>query len=77
MIKETSHTKDWIQNISNTFKVGKRSADPNLIEKVVKAFTLLESLSVLELDFIFKGGTSLLLLLDKMHRFSIDINIKI
>lgn len=32
-------------------------------------------MSVLELDFVFKGGTSLLLLLDRMHRFSIDIDI--
>ena len=50
-------------------------ADPTLIEKVTKAFHLVEELSKTDLEFIFKGGTSLLLLLNKMHRFSIDIDI--
>ncbi|SDC56956.1 nucleotidyl transferase AbiEii/AbiGii toxin family protein [Geotoga petraea] len=39
------------------------------------ALTLLESLSKVKLDFIFKGGTSLTLLIDKLYRFSIDVDI--
>jgi len=54
---------------------GKKKADPTLIEKVTKALHLLEALARTDLKFIFKGGTSLLLLLNKMHRFSIDIDI--
>ncbi len=52
-----------------------KKADPTLIEKVTKALHLLEELARTDLKFIFKGGTSLLLLLNKMHRFSIDIDI--
>ena len=75
MIHEKTYTKEWIVNKSNENKRGKRKADPTLIEKVTKAFHLVEELSRTELEFIFKGGTSLLLLLDQMHRFSIDIDI--
>lgn len=75
MIKNNTFTKDWIQKISNEHKRGKKKADPTLIEKVTKALHLLESLTITDLKFIFKGGTALLLLLDEMHRFSIDIDI--
>lgn len=49
--------------------------DPNLIERVLFAFGLLEALRRVELPFIFKGGTSLLLILDKPMRLSTDIDI--
>jgi len=75
MIVAKCHTKEWIEDRSNFLKSGKRRADPGLIEKVIKALYLLESLSKEGLEFIFKGGTSLLLLLDTIHRFSIDIDI--
>ncbi|MCK9223622.1 MAG: nucleotidyl transferase AbiEii/AbiGii toxin family protein [Candidatus Muirbacterium halophilum] len=75
MIDETTLTKDWILAKSDKFKIKKRKADPELIEKVTKALYLLENLIKADLKFIFKGGTSLLLLLDEMHRFSIDIDI--
>lgn len=75
MIHEATYTKEWIVKKSNDYKRGKRRADPTLIEKVTKAFHLLEELAKSNLDFIFKGGTSLLLLLNQMHRFSIDIDI--
>ncbi len=39
--------------------------DPGLIERALYAFGLLEALAVVGLDFTFKGGTSLLLLLPK------------
>ena len=75
MIHETTYTKEWIVKKSINYKRGKKKADPALIEKVTKAFHLLEELAKTNLEFIFKGGTSLLLLLNQMHRFSIDIDI--
>lgn len=75
MIHEDTFTKEWIQKKSIDYKRGKRKADPALIEKVTKALLLLEGLGKTDLKFIFKGGTSLLLLLNEMHRFSIDIDI--
>lgn len=75
MIHETTYTKEWIAKKSNDHKRGKKKADPTLIEKVTKALHLLEELAKTDLEFIFKGGTSLLLLLNEMHRFSIDIDI--
>ncbi len=44
-------------------------------EKVVYAFYLLEKISNINYDFVFKGGTSLMLLLDIFNRFSVDIDI--
>lgn len=75
MISDLSFTKEWIQDRSKKFKSGRRQADPELIEKVINALYLLENLVKNKLDFIFKGGTSLVLLLNKIHRFSIDIDI--
>ncbi len=62
-----------IEHIRNLHESSKR--DPNLIERVLFAFGLLEALRRVELPFIFKGGTSLLLLLDKPMRLSTDIDI--
>ncbi len=77
MIQETTFTRHWIHHISNTYKRGRKKADPALIEKVTKALHLLENLTLTDLKFILKGGTALLLLLDELHRFSIDIDIVI
>ena len=71
MISEQSHTKEWITRVREDFP-GK---DPILIEKMIMALTLVENLGRTDLDFVFKGGTSLLLLLGSFHRFSIDIDI--
>lgn len=75
MINETTYTREWILKKSSQYVRGKKKADPTLIEKVTKTLHLLEELAITDLKFIFKGGTSLLLLLNKMHRFSIDIDI--
>ncbi|MBY0134237.1 nucleotidyl transferase AbiEii/AbiGii toxin family protein [Bacillus cereus] len=76
MIATRTFESEWITDLSKKFGSargrGTRS-NPELVEKVTKALHLLELLSQSELDFIFKGGTSLLLLLDDIHRFSIDI----
>ena len=73
MITNTSHTKDWIESFRKIPEYNK--TDPALIEKMIMAFTLLEYLALNKLEFIFKGGTSLILLLDIATRFSIDIDI--
>ena len=72
MINNETYTIDWILGIRN--KLGKH-IDPKLIEKVVWALTLLEHLHLNRLQFIFKGGTALLLATEKPKRFSIDIDI--
>jgi predicted nucleotidyltransferase component of viral defense system len=72
MINKASYELDWIQKVSAS--LGKKG-DPKLLEKVIYAFTLLEQIIVHKLDFIFKGGTSLLLSTNPPRRFSIDIDI--
>ncbi|MEZ4947568.1 MAG: nucleotidyl transferase AbiEii/AbiGii toxin family protein [Cyclobacteriaceae bacterium] len=72
MISKSSYTLNWIKAAAS--KLGRRG-DPKLMEKVIYAFTLLEQIRVNELDFIFKGGTSLLLTTSPPRRFSIDIDI--
>jgi hypothetical protein len=71
MISNQSRTKDWIMKIRE-ISPGK---DPVLIEKMITAVILVENLRLTGLNFIFKGGTSLLLLVDTPQRFSIDIDI--
>lgn len=72
MILESNHTKEAIQEITQTSFKGK---DPQLVEKILKALTLLELLAKEKVKFTFKGGTCLLLLLDTPRRFSIDLDI--
>ena len=71
MIQKESFSKQWITN--QRTKVSK--ADPSIIEKLIHALSLIEQLAVTELDFVFKGGTSLILLLNKPRRFSVDVDI--
>jgi nucleotidyltransferase AbiEii toxin of type IV toxin-antitoxin system len=49
--------------------------DPVLLEKTIHAFALLDALAAGGLDFVFKGGTSLLLRLPRIRRLSIDADI--
>lgn len=72
MIDVKSYTIEWITDLRN--RLGKR-IDPKLIEKVIYALTLLEQLRLNNLDFVFKGGTALLLATETPKRFSIDIDI--
>jgi predicted nucleotidyltransferase component of viral defense system len=46
-----------------------------LVEKVIRALLLLEGLVKQKLDFVLKGGTALMLILDSSKRLSIDIDI--
>lgn len=71
MIKKSSFSKKWI--ISRR-KIYKRN-DPSIIEKAIRALSLVEKLKLSEMSYVFKGGTSLLLLLKEFNRFSIDVDI--
>lgn len=62
---------DWIAKIRDKYT----KTDPGLIEKTIYAFEMLGLLAENGLDFIFKGGTSMLLLMDNPRRLSIDIDI--
>ncbi len=53
----------------------KANLNPPLLEKMFYALRLAELLKINGLDFTFKGGTSLILLLEYPQRFSIDIDI--
>ncbi|KAA6325283.1 hypothetical protein EZS27_025485 [termite gut metagenome] len=70
MIKTECASKEWIEAIAKSQK-----ADKILVEKVVRALMLLEGLAKSDLDFIFKGGTALMLLFGSSKRLSIDIDI--
>ena len=72
MILSETYTIEWITSLKQ--KLGKR-IDPKLIEKVIYALTFLEQLRLKNLNFIFKGGTALLLATETPKRFSIDIDI--
>lgn len=72
MITPKSYTIEWITDLRN--KLGKR-IDPKLIEKVIYALSFLEQLRLNNLNFVFKGGTALLLATETPKRFSIDIDI--
>ena len=53
----------------------KSKRDPGLIERTIFAFGLLNALCEVGLPFVFKGGTSLMLLLKRPRRLSTDIDI--
>ena len=72
MINKECFTSEWIAQKSIELKYN----DKNLIEKVIRAFSLLEMLAASGCPFHFKGGTSLMLILgDGSHRLSIDVDI--
>jgi len=65
-------TTEWIKAIS----VRNKYKDLNLIEKVIRAMSLLEMLKLSGCPFCFKGGSALMLILgESAHRLSIDIDI--
>lgn len=72
MILKSNHSKEAIQEITKTHFKGK---DPQLVEKILMALTLLELLAQEKIEFVFKGGTCLLLLLKTPRRFSIDLDL--
>ncbi|HVT86687.1 MAG TPA: nucleotidyl transferase AbiEii/AbiGii toxin family protein [Chitinophagaceae bacterium] len=73
MIKPETYTTEWLDATVKEYEANSY----DLAEKMAYAFTLVEQLRIKGLDFIFKGGTSLLLMIDHFHRFSKDIDILI
>ena len=71
MILAESFSRQWITDQRK--KVSK--ADPGIIEKLIHALALVEQLKLSGLDFVFKGGTGLILLLNEPRRFSVDVDI--
>ena len=71
MIDVERLNQEWIETVSNA----NRKADRIFVEKVIRAFLLLEGLSMANIPFVFKGGTSLMLLTNSSRRLSVDIDI--
>jgi len=72
MIDKHTFEKEHIQSISTAKN---KKLDAKLVEKMIRAFFLLEKLVENKIDLTFKGGTSLLLLSNDFNRLSIDIDI--
>lgn len=73
MIKTNCFTEEWLNNFKK--KKEHKRVDKIILEKMIYALHLLEHIKINGLNFVFKGGTSLLLLLEEGNRFSIDIDI--
>ena len=72
MIKQSSFSQEWINAVSEKYQYH----DRNLIEKVIRAYSLLEMLVEKGCPAIWKGGSSLMLILgDSASRLSVDIDI--
>ena len=71
MIHPESRTLAWIETVANENNI----RDIALVEKTIRAFSLLEALVRSGCPFLFKGGSSLLLHFDSSRRLSIDIDI--
>ena len=71
MINAESRSMEWINYVSSLYP----SLDKTLIEKSIRAFSLLESLVRSGCPFTFKGGTACMLHLGSSKRLSIDIDV--
>ena len=70
MIDKTVYEIEYIRGLQKKY-----ASDPGLIERALYAFGLLEAIKLVGMTFCFKGGTSLMLILDKPARLSTDIDI--
>jgi len=70
MLSKSNFTPEHIRRLQSETR-----RDPSLLERTVFAFGLLEALTLVGLDFLFKGGSSLMLLLGNPMRLSTDIDI--
>ena len=72
MIKKECFTAEWIEQVASKLHYN----DKNLIEKVIRALSLLEMLVKAGCPIVLKGGTALMLILGKSAlRLSIDIDV--
>ena len=68
MIHPDSRTKGWIEHVANEYRI----RDIALVEKTIRAFSLLESLVRSECPLLFKGGTACMIHLNSaLHIFPI------
>ena len=72
MIDPRSRSLEWIEQAKQHIP---GVSDTPLVEKAIRALSLLESLVRSGCPFIFKGGTALMLHLDTSRRLSIDVDI--
>ncbi len=70
MIDKRVYEIEYIRELQKRY-----ASDPGLIERALYAFGLLEAIKTVDLPFCFKGGTSLMLILDQPARLSTDIDI--
>lgn len=70
MIDKIIFSKEYILSMNEKYKV-----DPSIIERSIYALGLVEALVNTGLNFIFKGGSSMMVLLDKPLRLSTDVDI--
>lgn len=71
MIHPESRSLEWIQEAARK----NNASDITLVEKTIRAFSLLEALARSGLEFCFKGGSCLLLHFGSTRRLSIDVDI--
>lgn len=75
MLAEQIRNKELLEEAINEMQKENPAANLQLLEKTIGALYLVENLANYGLDFIFKGGTSLVLLLNDLKRFSVDVDI--
>ena len=71
MINQKEITIEWLVQVSKKH----RNTDKILVEKTIRALLLLEGLVKQNIDFVFKGGTALMLHFNSTKRLSLDIDI--
>lgn len=69
MIIDDNYTKEYILSLK-----GNRGVDAAIIERNIYALKLAEALRLAGLDFIFKSGTCLTILMDEPLRLSTDVD---
>ena len=70
MISKETYSIEYVNSLQEKYQ-----KDPSLLERVLFAFGLLEAIARVGMPFTFKGGTSLMLILDHPLRLSTDIDI--
>lgn len=75
MITNENFGCEWMDKTLANMKKRNVRANKTYVEKNIIALYLLELLAESNLEFVFKGGTALILILDEPTRFSIDIDI--
>ena len=73
MIEDQCFTEEWLDQFKK--QRDHKRIDKIILEKMIYALHLVEQLKLNGFDFVFKGGTSLVLLLEEGNRFSIDIDV--